>query len=85
MLDISADEKKRKPSFGARVRVLFDDGNYYWGTINTHGDVGQDVTHPDGPWSVLFDDCTQERFKDNEKYCKSWMENIIIVKAGYVR
>lgn len=59
-----------KAAFGARVLVLFDDGNRYWGTINNRASSMEDRRHPDGPWSVLFDDCTQERFRDGDKDCK---------------
>lgn len=56
----------KTPKFGARVKVLFDDGEYYWGTINSQGDLRRDVTDCRGKWSVLFDDCTQERFDDGD-------------------
>lgn len=84
---LPSPETRREAAFGARVLVLFDDGKRYWGTINNHATSAQDRSHPDGPWSVLFDDCTQERFRDGDKDCKTprvcW--NLIIYSAGGVQ
>lgn len=65
------DTPAPKAAFGARVKVLFEDKIYYWGTINSTGESLEDKTHPHGPWSVLFDDCTQGRFKEEEEGCTS--------------
>lgn len=56
----------KAPEFGARVKVLFDDGEYYWGTINSRANLRHNVVHRKGRWSVLFDDCTRERFHDGD-------------------
>lgn len=54
----------RRPAFGKRVLVKFD-GTFYPGTINSDGESARDRKHSRGRWSVLFDDCTRDRFKDN--------------------
>lgn len=53
-----------RPAFGKRVLVLFEDEKYYPGTIKTHGNSVKDVSHSEGRWGVLFDDCTEGRFED---------------------
>ncbi|CAN0232463.1 unnamed protein product [Pylaiella littoralis] len=57
-------EWNTKPAFGKRVMVEFEEGTYYPGTINTEGDSAKDRNHSKGRWSVLFDDCTKDRFFD---------------------
>lgn len=52
-----------KPKFGRRVNVRFDDGEFYWGTINNNG---CDADNPQGRWSVLFDDNTLTQFADGD-------------------
>lgn len=53
-----------RPAFGKRVLVKFD-GIFYPGTIHTDGESARDRRHSQGRWSVLFDDCTRDRFEDN--------------------
>lgn len=55
---------RRRPAFGKRVMVEFEEGKYYPGTINTEGESAKDRKHSKGRWGVLFDDCTMDRFVD---------------------
>eukprot|EP00752_Nemacystus_decipiens_P003809 g3505.t1 len=59
-------EWNKKPAFGKRVLVEFEDGTYYPGTINTYGDSAKDMRHSKGRWGVLFDDCSRTRFAEGD-------------------
>eukprot|EP00752_Nemacystus_decipiens_P003815 g3510.t1 len=56
----------KRPAFGKRVLVKFEDGTYYPGTINTYGDSAKDMRHSKGRWGVLFDDCSRTRFAEGD-------------------